>query len=463
MKKLVGLLATAVCVAGCSSSDDSKPAGGDSYKPSAILGTIAEKAESAGTAIGNAVVKNSASASGVFSKLLKASGPSIMDVSERCHSRNGTPIAVTLDTYKPITDAAACNALNSLAYWDDEDKKCNMTERHPEYPGNLAYCLLAMNTGNSASILGAFSQLKGMMCAFEKAGVTWNSSDPGSDQTVTLTLDTACFEAEELADMCDGQPSCQVPVEVRAYLKPDSHYDARVKMTIDRGDQKMSYDAKIKKTDSISEIAVNMAGTNDPKQFDAYAAKYDASANSFTYEGRFDRFNSSQGGTGGWSRHIRVFADLDDSAAQVLPEHVEVAYSNVYDNTGGNYASSITTLKGSMTGANPGMIGESYGFSSNDLADVINGTELAANIKVASCYLPNAPADLDDCEHVDAIAIPKDDNSEPVPLGFFLAGSTYRKESNPDYSSGEYLSNAAWFESLLGISFTSVDLTKPEP
>lgn len=410
-----------------------------------------------------------------------------MDSSQRCHPSHGTPLAVDENTYEPITTKQDCDPLidDEKARWEgpEEGGYCEMTERHPEYAGNLTFCMLTSNTGNSASILGAFSLLKNMSCALENSGMTWHQSKPATPETKTVKFDTSCFDKSDLKEICgyeseeEAAQGCNFQASVSAYLNPDSYYDARMILSLSsdkEGEEwSVSYDAKIKSTDTVSEIAVNMVGASHPMQMDAYAAKYDAAKNAFTYEGRFDRIESSADDSGGWSRHIRVYADLTNSG-ELLPENVEVAYANLYKGLSPDprYSATIATLKGSATSeSSPGITGQVLGrhisADSADDADMQAALDAAIDyslfdeedqdLKLTYCYTSDSRTE-GECEPGSALEVPYTGK-----LGFFLPGGDYRKTSTPNYDNGEYLRNTEWFESLTGIKFTSVDLTKPEP
>lgn len=450
-KKLVGLIAITMGAVGCSSDSSTSPSGSDGVsvtKPSSVFGEITNKAQSAGQALGNALTKQSVS-SNLFSKLMLASGPSVMNGDSRCNE-NGAPYAVD-SNFEPVTDLGQCVANGG----HEENGECLMNSNHVEYAGQRAYCLLAKDTGNSDSILGAFSLLKNVTCSLERSGIVWHDSKPTSPDSVDIIFDSSCFTNKQLGDMCDDGESCTYTATVEAYLNPDEYYGAQISMSIDLGGgNTLAFDAKLKATATVTEIAVSSVGINDPNQFDAYAAKYDSSTNTFTYEGRFDRIDSGGGGgTGGWSRHIRVFADLD-SSANIMPEKIEVAYANLYKG-GSNYDSELVTLRGSMKTPPLGLTGVVY--HKNDVhANLTSVLTMSDATPQVNCYKAGEDAVGGICEDVDPIEIP---NGE---LAFFLPGGSYRV-NDKNANSAQYQANPKWFESLLGLSFTTVDLSKTEP
>lgn len=308
-KKLVTLIAATIYVAGCS-SENSSPAnsvdGGKATKPATILAELSAKTQTAGEAIGNAVLKEQVGTSSLFTKLLKAGGPIALNsrADEYCNY-DGQPYAVDLVTYTPITAVGSDCASNHGS--DNGQGECIMSESHREFAGNSAFCLLSKDTGNSSSVLGTFTQLKSIMCAFEKANVTWHTSKPSAPQAAKLSFDKDCFDEVSLSHICGNPNGCSPEANVMAYLNPDNYYNARVSMQIEIKDKTIQYDAKIKTDNNITEIAVSSQGNNGEGQYDAYAVRYDAAKNAYTFEGRFDRIDLVEGdGNGGWSRHVRI-------------------------------------------------------------------------------------------------------------------------------------------------------------
>ncbi len=456
MKKLVVLIATTVFVVGCSS--DKKEDAGPSVtvtKPTTVLSAISTKAQSAGDALGNALAKGTTSS--VMSKVASMSGPSIMSADTRCNE-NGAPYAVD-DDFVPVPDLAGQECVDVKG--NEVDGECLMSASHDEYAGQLTYCALAKNTGNSDSILGAFQLVNNITCALERSGITWHQSKPSTPDRMTLTFDSNCFSTNQLTQMCQGPTSCSFLADVKAYLNPDTYYGARVRIVLDLNkdevidDTDMIFDSKLKAAGGVTEVAVNTVGINDPKQFDAFAAKYDATTNAFTFEGRFDRIEAGGGGgSGGWSRHIRIYADLNNSAV-IMPEKVEVAYANLYKDPSDKFGTELITLRGSMTTAPAVMTAEVYSTSNKDnVGEAIDYNGLAAFNSV--CYQPGDETLPNACPPVPAVTIPQGE------LAFFLPGGDYRVDTTPANFS-EYLDNTLWWESLLGLNFTAVDLEKTEP
>ena len=137
-----------------------------------------------------------------------------------------------------------------------------------------------------------------------------------------------------------------------------------------------------------------------------------------------------------------------------MPEKVEVAYADLYKGDT-DYHAELVTLRGSMTTAPIGLTGEVY-FKTAALANLAAAITIEGETPSKACYKSSENTETKACDDVDPISIPDGE------LAFFLPGGSYRKTSTPaDHH--EYLDNTKWWESLAGLSFTSVDLTKTEP
>lgn len=423
-------------------------------KPSTVADSLSTKATSAGSAVGTTVSGGHA---------LVAAQVGALAASDRC-SEHAEPIALDA-SWNPIVAQAACTADGST--WDTSGSSpyCRMAATKAAYPGNAIYCVIAKNTGAPDSIQGAFSLFRSISCAVERAGITWHATDPGSDDSLNVTFDSNCFSASDLQDVCNASSCTMTGVGVRGILNPDSHFDSRLKLNLSVGGSTIYYDAKVKASSGLLELLVN-TGETGTNQYDAYYVKHDSSANAFTFEGRFDRKDCIKADKCRWARHFRIYADLSSSSN---PESVEAAISNLYlngtdANSNGNIEDSeVTGYVGELItarGTAAGLTGEatinsqsSSGVNNTVLANVITGANL--NSQVTSCATPTADPVAGACSGISVVSVP----SGVMP--FFLPGGTYRVTSSP--SATQYLDNSYWFSSVSGLSFTSVNLSQPEP
>ncbi len=202
------------------------------------------------------------------------------------------------------------------------------------------YCRLVKDTGSPDSIPGSYTLVKNIACALKNAGgLTFD----GTKRSVTMTIDTACFTAEQVADM--GASSMVIDVTAASPAADNAHYSHGVKLEIpDFG----TFQLMTKVTGSLLEFATIEDQGND--KTGTFFASFDESTGELRYEGRSDRFDCSGDGSCGWSRHDRFYAKVGLNADGSLNadgvRDVSGIHSEAYANPVGGW---VATIKGDVT------------------------------------------------------------------------------------------------------------------
>lgn len=417
---------TGLLMAGCSSgggADDGSTTTVSATKPSSVVESLSSKISEVGTNMNAAM--NGASIASIHT---------MSGIDTKC-GVHGEPL------FQPVTaDSTACT--NAGGSWDPGSSECKMSSSDHAYTGMKFFCFIAKDTGSPDSLQGAFGLFGNLSCSLEKQGMQWDGVQRTID--VTLSEGNGCFQAGQLSDgPCEGQSSCSMNVNVTASTLSGEYYDSSLVLEI--GD--MYYRAKVKVSDGITELAVSNNGQGVANDEDVYSVKLDEANKRFAYEGRFDRIDAvgCGGGSCGWSRHYRVMLDLLDGTSEIIPESIEGAISDIYDN-GGTFYSSLSTIKGSMT-SGTGLTGIQYSASDAVRANVVEAANLSAG--TASCFALDADPAANTCAGNPGIT------KGTGTLAFFLPGSTFKSQTT---AADKYLDGDVWFANLAGLNFTSVSL-----
>ncbi|MGZ3770875.1 MAG: hypothetical protein ACXVCP_12175 [Bdellovibrio sp.] len=256
-----------------------------------------------------------------------------------------------------------------------------------DYPAMVFFCTLAQNTHDPDTIQGSYEMVNAIACALKNAGLTWD----GADHTVTMTVDSTCFSAQQISNI--GTSSMTITSNASQPASFNTHYDAGIIMTVPNfGIFKVA--TKVTGT-KIEFLVLEDQNSITANKTGSYAAAFDSSSGNLWFEARHDRFFASTtgscGNSCGWSRHIRILANMTMDAAGnpnglVSVQGVSAALGT---NTGPSYSSDINTISGDMTN---GLKARNYANtvinSQSALADGASYTE-HTNTK---CYLANSSA-----------------------------------------------------------------------
>lgn len=213
------------------------------------------------------------------------------------------------------------------------------TTSSTSYAGLLTYCKMSVNDGSPDTVAGAFETPRGVSCAVERAGITWD----GQPHTLTVTLDTNCFTAAQISDMGVSSVSAIVTGSQPASFNSYFSHGVRIQIT----GMNIDYQLGTKVNgNSVEFVSTEGAGTT---RAGVFAGKFDSSTGKLWYEGRMDRIDCTTSGSCGWNRHIRVYADLSTDGNHRL-EDLSFGYSNIQGPPGqSGYAGAVVTATGNLT------------------------------------------------------------------------------------------------------------------
>jgi hypothetical protein len=195
----------------------------------------------------------------------------------------------------------------------------------PSYPGILTYCKTAVNDGSPETIQGGFAMAKGMVCALEHAGITWD----GQPHSTTLTVDTTCFSSTQIANM--GNPGTfTVTATATMPAAFNAHFSHGVQIDLPTyGTFKVAANIS---NNTIEFITMEDQNPYTPSETGSTYGSFDRSGGDLHYEGRMYRLDCSTPSSCGWNRHIRLYAKMGivNSAPQSL-QAISFGYSNIQD------------------------------------------------------------------------------------------------------------------------------------
>ncbi len=236
-------------------------------------------------------------------------------------SKTGAGISVgatSIVTHRQLANQTLTSA-NCDTHGDPKVNGASISQSNVQYPGILTYCKMTVNDGSPDTVQGAFETPRGIACAIEKAGITFD----GVARSTNVTLDTDCFTQAQLTDM--GVSTFTATVTGTTPASFNSYYDKGVR--IQAPSISIDYTLGTKITGNKIEFASMEAETN---RTGAFAGSFDTSTGELRYEGRMERIDCSTSGSCGWNRHIRIYADLAMSnGSPTSLESVSFAYSNV--------------------------------------------------------------------------------------------------------------------------------------
>jgi hypothetical protein len=377
-------LTSLLLVVGCSSSNNS------ANNPSAIIGQFNTAMSSAGSQL---------ESSGLTNGLTSLSSiNAIVDVDELC-DENATP-------------------MSGADFMDQSD---------PEYPARVFYCKVVKDTGSPESIPGAYGQTQDIACALEKAGIQFD----GLEHTATVTIDSDCFSAEELAD--DEMPdSMEIVYTASQPAAFNPNFQSGVVMTIpDFGTFTLAA--------SVDGSVIKFMGyeNQDSTKTGVYVGQFNSETGEIWFEGRHDRFNSTEEGSGGWTKHDRIYLKCGSISSEGECgdiQQVEGASSDIFNE--GDFGR-IATISGDFS---EGVRTRFYTAGVADFNDPEVWTE--SDSAAGQCYTLES-ATGGDCSGNSGIRIPNE-------TFFFTLFDGYTP-------------NDEWYQDVNDLTFTSVSLVDEIP
>lgn len=97
----------------------------------------------------------------------------------------------------PIQDTNVPRCSNKTQAWDIS-KSSIMDRKDTQWPGREIYCKVNGNAGSPESVRGAYSSVKGVICAIEKAGLL-KFSTAGETGSTKISITEECFGADYVA------------------------------------------------------------------------------------------------------------------------------------------------------------------------------------------------------------------------------------------------------------------------
>ena len=382
----LSLLSVLLIGIGCSSSKSSAD------KPSNVIGQFSTAMSSAGSQL---------ESTGLTSALSKGLSPT-----------------VRIDSVDDLCDENA-QPISGGDFMDQND---------PEYPARVFYCKIVKDSGSPESIPGAYGQTKSISCALEKAGIEFD----GVEHTATVTIDSDCFSAEELAD--DELPdSMEITYTASQPAAFNPNFQSGVVMTVpDFGTFTLAA--------SVDGSTIKFMGYENQgsTKTGVYVGQFDSETGEIRFEGRHDRFNCSEEGSCGWTKHDRIYlkcGSINEKGECEDIQEVQAASSDVFDNEGGS--GRISTISGDFS---EGVRTRFYTTNSGDFNDpeVWMESDGAAD----QCYTLESPT-AGDCSGNLGIRIPNETFFFTMVDGF--------------------TPNSEWYQDVDDLTFTTVSLMHDVP
>jgi hypothetical protein len=310
-----------------------------------------------------------------------------------------------------------------------------ITSSDPDYPGKFMYCKLAYNTQDEESVQGAFAQIKSISCMLENAGLVFD----GQAHSYTVTIDSTCWSATQLAQMGGGGSTMTLSVTGTTPAAFNTYYDHGVAMAVPSvGNVQLATKVSGTKVEFMESETVTANS-----KYGSYAASLDYSTGDLRYELREDRYNDgADGSSGGFTRHQRIYAKVTTSGQTVTGlTSVSAAQAEAYngDNGQGGFGGQAVTASGNLvTGIKARFWAPNGAAGTSDLTNASNWIE-TTNTR---CYTSSGPTG-GGCSA--GIAIPTANAADNFP--FALIGASYTN-------------SLTWADALGAMTFTTVDPTQ---
>lgn len=271
---------------------------------------------------------------------------------------DGEKIAGCAASNEPVSSDPAKNVAK------DEHDEAVLPDSDADYAGGKFYCMIAANSGDESSVLGAFDLPKLVTC-LAGSDIAYD----GTEHVSTVEVATSpCFSGGGKTP--DGLPPTMT-VKVTAH-KPavgaGSGWDSSLDMSIHDGDEKVAgLHMLMMSTDTKVAVAFQGGGT----ETDAYAFNLDVAEGTMRYEAKFLRIPE-----GGFSDHTRLLikGTVDKTGAFSAVSAVEGAYSGAYNTTGATSIRTavLMTIKGDAASGF-----RTYGYKCSGDAGACDGQDLA--------------------------------------------------------------------------------------
>lgn len=214
-----------------------------------------------------------------------------------------------------------------------------------KFPGTTAYCIMTKNDYSPETVQGAFETPRAVICAAERAGITFD----GLPHSVTLTLDTNCMTSTQLAQMTGGSATSVSMTATITASKPaafNTYFDSGIRVQISSENIDYSVGTKITSS-SIEFLSAETGGTNESG---AFSGSLDLNTGALRYEGRMERILCTTASRCGWNRHIRAYADLKiTNGAPSDVKGISLAYMNIAAPPGqSGYQGVLVTADGTL-------------------------------------------------------------------------------------------------------------------
>lgn len=416
----------------CTSKSDTA-ATGTSYtadKPSGVMGGVGTGVVAAGNSAGKTALGGNAVASlmplptdKIFSLLMRKAFAAGEGIDGRCNAHAWPLVAGT---------------------------STQMNSSQADYGAMSFFCRVAKNTGDSESVQGSYSLLKGIACALENAGIDWDNTP----HSKTITIDTNCFSAAQVSNI--GAASMSITVQAAKPAPFNSYYDAGAILTIPSfGIYKLG--AKINGT------KIEFGGSEDQSsiyahKWGAYAGQYDTSTGDLRFETRSDRFGAPTstgspacGNSCGFGFHMRLTAKLsfDSSGNPTDISTVSGIISNIgrNDDSYNNLHGEIITATGdlSTTGVKIRHFTSSPANGAGHAAELADPTSYTENNAAGGCYTNSSNA-ANTCGAGIGLG--------SSTIGFVMAGTI------AGGTNGTYTDAVTWIANLTsGLTFSTVTLS----
>ena len=313
---------------------------------------------------------------------------------------------------------------------DSHGEPNGVNQSDPRYPGVLTYCKMTVNSGSPDTIQGGFQLVKNIACALENVDMPFDDST----QSVTLTIDTTCFTANQVSDMGG---SLTINLTTSAPASFNTYYDKGI--IIDATGAGMLF--KIGSKVSSSKIEFITSEYQGATKTGMTAGSLDLVSGELRYETMMDRIDCNESGSCGWNRHMRLYADMtlvDGSPADL--ESISFGYADIQKTTPGG---TIVSASGDLATGIKARFWQATNGTSHTPPSSVNDMSIVANWEETTnskCYT----------------------NSSEVGTGCGTGLALFT--ANTKFAmTGGHTSPISFFGSVAGQTFTSVSLNDETP
>lgn len=292
--------------------------------------------------IGTACSKKSDSSSDSSSGVTySASAPSgVMGGVQGAVAAIGSEMTASSLAMKASGDVSALFSSSQCSAHGDPDQTAFPSgQSDPKYPGILTYCKLAINDGSPDTVQGGFAIVKAISCALE-GSLTWD----GNPVSTSFTPSSTCFTASQLSEI--GTSPITATVTSSAPAAFNSYFTHGISISVS-GFGTFVIGAKVAGNE-IEFISYENQGSDKLGTTYGY---FNTSTGVLRYEARMERLDNTASGSGGWNRHIRMYATMLMSGSTPTDLNtLSFAYSNIQDAPGQSGPGGVlVTAKGDLT------------------------------------------------------------------------------------------------------------------